>query len=77
MSDPTQNIDLILNQAANNLRIPTETAQLLMVVGAELLAQRELISGLREEVEQLKIRTERELVYVNKRVDRAQGIHGT
>ena len=79
MSDPEQNINRILSEAANNLRIPTQTAQVIMMIGAELLAQREMITDLATAMRQppppLQHLEER-LSSLQKQVDRLKGVHG-
>ena len=72
MNDPDDNINRILSEAANNLRIPTETAQMIMMVGAELLEQRNKINELVAGVE----RQRQAILRMAKEIDKLKGVHG-
>jgi len=76
MSDPNENINRILSEAANNLRIPTYTAQLIMMVGAELLAQHNMIQAQAAEMRQQLQRCEDRESNLQKQIDRLKRIHG-
>jgi hypothetical protein len=72
MTDPEQSINRILSGAANNLRIPTETAQLIMMVGAELLAHRSMIHDQAGIIE----RQGDAITRLIKEIARLKGVHG-
>lgn len=76
MTPREANIDAILADAANDLRIPTEVAQQLLRIGAELARQHQEIVDLTEELRQAKARHDTNVANLNKRLDKYSGVHG-
>jgi len=72
MSQPRESIDEILRRTANDHTIPVQTAQVLLLIGAQLLDQA-------KRIEELEARVERQaevMVRLGKQIDRIKGIHG-
>ena len=76
MSSREENIDAILADAANDLRIPTEIAQMFLRIGAELAYQHQQIVNLAEELAQFKTRYDNNQAQVAKGMAKLRGVHG-
>lgn len=76
MSDRDANIDSILHDAATDLTVPTEVAQLILRIGAELARQHQQIADLTNELQQAKKRHDTTMAALNKRMDKFSGVHG-
>lgn len=76
MSDSRQHINEILNHAANDLRVPTEVANLFLRVGAELLQQQTKIESLQETMNNQYERFANQINMLRKEVERLKGTHG-
>lgn len=72
MTPREANIDSILADAANDLRIPTEVAQLILRIGAELARQHDEIVLQRETL----LGHERRIADLGREIKRLQGVHG-
>lgn len=72
MSDPRQNIDEIMQTAANSMRLPIPVAQMFMRVAAELYRLRDESDELR----QILLGHERRIADMGKNISRLQGTHG-
>jgi hypothetical protein len=76
MSDPMENIDKILSDAANRSDIPVPVAQLLMRVAVELSRQYERIAVLREEATKYHELSDRRHQDLQRQIDRLKRVHG-
>jgi len=76
MSDPMENIDQILRDAANSPHIPVAVAQSLMRVAVELSRQHERIVALREDAAKYHELCDRRHQDLQKQIDRLKGVHG-
>lgn len=72
MTGAEENINKILSDATNNLRVPFEVAQFFLRIGAQLARHQEEIASLRQQGQRL----EGHVAQLKRRIERLEGVHG-
>lgn len=72
MNDPKQNINDLMQRAASDLKIPTEVAQMFLLVAAELLDLRAKADWLEQE----HLRHSELLRRQSRQLEQLRGVHG-
>lgn len=72
MTDTKRNVNEIIQRAANDLKVPNEVAQLIVMVGAELLDLRSKM----EWFEQEHLRHSELIRRQTKALEQLRGVHG-